>query len=126
MDSIAKILKKIFPFEIIGLVTAVFIINIIKYPNDIGFLSINYNPYLFIIIFFTSFYGKKSGLLTFFIATIIIASYSIISDLYFSTDILYATITTAAIYDHLSSLLFLSFIAIIILGEIRDNLGRII
>jgi GGDEF domain-containing protein len=126
MDNIAKTLKKVFPFEIIGLVTVVLIINIYKYPDDIGFLSIYYNPYLFIIIFFTSFYGKKSGLLTFFIATILIASYSIISDLYCSTDILYATITTPSIYDHLSSLLFLSLIAIIILGEIRDNLGRII
>lgn len=126
MDSIVKIFKKIFPLEIIVLVTAAFITNILKYPDDIGFLSIHYNPYLFIIIFFTSFYGKKSGLLTFIITTIVIATYIIISDLYYSTDILYATITTRSVYQHLSSLLFLSLIAIIILGEIRDNLGRII
>ncbi|MDH7552217.1 MAG: diguanylate cyclase [Spirochaetota bacterium] len=126
MDIIVKIFKKIFPLEIIVLVTAVFIINILKYPDDIGFLSIHYNPYLFIIIFFTSFYGKKSGLITFLTVTIIIASYIIISDLYYSTDILYTTITTPVSYQHLSSLLFLSLIAIIILGEIRDNLGRII
>lgn len=126
MDSIAKTLKKIFPFEIIVLVSAVLIINILKYPADIGFVSIQYNPYLFIIIFFSSFYGKKSGLLTFFITTLIISSYSILSDLYFATDILFTTITTPEVYEHLSSLLFLSLTAIIILGEIRDNLGRII
>ncbi|HOJ28439.1 MAG TPA: GAF domain-containing protein [Spirochaetota bacterium] len=126
MDIIVKIFKKIFPLEIILLVTAVFIFNILKYPDDIGFLSIHYNPYLFVIIFFTSFYGKKSGLITFLTVTIIIASYIIISDLYYSTDILYTTITTPVSYQHLSSLLFLSLIAIIILGEIRDNLGRII
>ncbi len=126
MDTLIKTLKKIFPFEIIALVTVVLIINILKYPFDIGFLSIHYNPYLFVIIFFTSFYGKKSGLLAFFIATIFIATYIIISDLYYSTDILYSTITTSALYRHLSSLIFLSLIVIIVLGEIRDNLGRII
>ncbi|MGB4269391.1 MAG: hypothetical protein WBK20_09435 [Spirochaetota bacterium] len=114
MDTIVKTLKKIFPFEIIVLVTTVLIINIIKYPDDIGFLSIHYNPYLFVLIFFTSFYGKKSGLLTFFITTIMIVSYILISDLYYSTDILYSTITTPATYQQLSSLLFLSLIIIII------------
>jgi len=126
MDTIAKALKRIFPLEIIVIVSAVLIINIFKYPDDIGFLSVHYNPYFFIILFFASFYGKKSGLLTFCITTIIILLYIIISDLYYATDILYSAITTPGVSHHLSSLLFLSLIAIIVLGEIRDNLGRII
>ncbi len=126
MEIIAKTLKKIFPLEIIVAVAIILIINILKYSDDIGFLSVHYNPYLFVIIFFTSFYGKKSGLLTFFVTAIGICSYIIVSDLYLSTDILFTTITTPSIHHTLSSLLFLSLIAIVVLGEIRDNLGRII
>ncbi|MCX8124928.1 MAG: diguanylate cyclase [Spirochaetes bacterium] len=119
-------MKKIFPIEIITVIACIFIINIIKYPDDIGFLSAHYNPYLFIIVFFSSFYGKKSGFLTLCITTMFLLTFIILSDLYRDTDILYTTITTPSHYHHLSSLLFLSLITIIVLGEIRDNLGRVI
>lgn len=126
MQRILLLLKKIFPIEIIIAIGVTLAINIIKSPDDIGFLSSHYNPYFFLIVFFSVFYGTNSGFISFILTSLMILTYIIISDIYYSTDILFTIISTPALYHNLSSLLFLSLIVIIILGAIRDNLGQII
>ena len=123
IPAIIQTLKKYFPLEIIVSICVILLINIYSYPEDIGFFTARHNPYLVLIVFFAAFYGKKSGLLSLCMTVVILLVYVIVSDLYSNTDILYTTINTPALYESISSFLFITFIGIIVLGEIRDYLG---
>lgn len=108
--------------EILITVGIVLVINHFYFPENIGFLTLLYNPYLFVVAFFSSFYGKKSGLIAFAAAGVMISAYILISDIYCTTDIFYNIINSHAGHNF-SLIVLLSFACIMVLGQIRDYLG---
>ncbi|MDY6967239.1 MAG: diguanylate cyclase [Spirochaetota bacterium] len=125
ITKIISLLKKIYPGEIIFTVTIIGILNYYISSEDPGLLNVSFNPYLTVIIFFSIFYGKLSGIFTLVLSVIIIIINSIIMiyptfhiqkliDLYSSSDR----------YNLSIQFIFVSFIASIIFGEIRDTLGN--
>ena len=123
IPNIASHLKKIYPGEIFIAVIAIGLINNIYYPEDPGFFDTHFNPYFIIIIFFSYFYGKLSGIITLFISIICIVINSIIIDN--NSHIIGSLISfsSESRYNSMMQFLFLSFIFSIIFGEIRDSLG---
>ena len=130
ISKIAPFFKKIYPGEIITSVIILGLINYFYYPSDPGFFDSRFNPYFILIIFFSCFYGKLSGIFTLFLSVIsiviilIIINYNsnpfimiqYLLNIYYSGEKFYAVMR----------FLFMSFIFSIIFGEIRDTLGIII
>ena len=127
--KIAKLLKIIYPAEILTAVVILSLINYFYYPENPGLFSAAYNPYFILIIFFSCFYGKLSGLFTLLFSIIgiltnfIVLNYKpgiydiavSIPEYFFETN-----------YETVMRFIFMSFIFSIVFGEIRDSLGLVI
>jgi polysaccharide biosynthesis protein PelD len=127
--KLTSILKKIYPAEVISAVIIICVINYFYFPEDPGFFNSGYNPYFILIIFFSCFYGKISGIITLFISAAAIAVVSAIinctPDLVEILQYLKSFYSEPK-YNIISRFLFISFILSLIFGEIRDTLGVII
>jgi GGDEF domain-containing protein len=124
ITNITSYLKKLYPTEVIIGTIIIGIINYIFYPDDPGFFYKTYNPYFIIILFFSCFYGKLSGVFTLFVSVFCIAINFIIIN--YGSDLLQLQIDTffsEKKYNPLIQFLFMGFIFSIIIGEIRDSLG---
>ncbi len=126
-NKISTILKKVHPGEIVLTIVVVSLINYLYYPGNPGFFSNSFNPFFIIILFFASFYGKISGIFSLFLSVIGIIIISIILndpsapdrffiDIYYNDDL----------YSSYLMFFFVSFICVIVFGEIRDSLGTIL
>ena len=126
ISTLSRFLKKSYPAEIILATAIITLIDYFIYPASTGFLNYLYNPYFLIILFFAVFYGKASGVvsLLFSIAAVVISA--IVSDSLRTTDFVYTFIASTEVHDSIIQYIFISLLMIILLGEIRDNLGGII
>ncbi len=124
--SILVFLKFVHPAEIICGVAAVTALNILNFSHDPGFMQNSYNPYFFVILLFSTFYGKISGFITYLLSIMgIIASTIYIYNFNHKGVFTYKVFTVNWLD---SFLLFISFafISTIIFGEIRDTFSVII
>ncbi len=119
----ASILRRIYPGEIFVAAAIIAVINFYFYPSDPGFFDSRYNPYFILILFISSFYGKFSGILTFIVSALGIAINSAIIDYTLSWQYLITIYSSESRYNSITQFVFLTFVFIIIIGEIRDSLG---
>ena len=127
--KITKLLKIIYPAEILSAVIILSLINYFYYPNDPGLFSAAYNPYFILIIFFSCFYGKLSGIFTLFFSIIgIVAIFIIINFIpdYYALAFSIPDYFFDTKYETVMRFIFMSFIFSIIFGEMRDTLGLIL
>src|SRR6056297_1318041 len=126
ISKITHVFKKTYPAEIIAAVAVIGIIDFYMFPDTVGFFDSYYNPYFIIIIFFSVFYGKFSGFITLITTFIIFTATAFISDLVYQTSLINSLLYSQLIHTRIQQYLFVSLLLIIILGEIRDNLGNVI
>ncbi len=122
----AEFFKRVHPLEIIIAVAVVAVINLFYYPGDTGFLGSRYNPYLFIIIFFASYYGKISGIFSLLLTIsgfMIVLLFSLIPGSSGSPAGSFTAFFSGIGYGALMEFLFTGIIVSMVLGEIRDSLG---
>ncbi|MBN2040051.1 MAG: GAF domain-containing protein [Spirochaetes bacterium] len=125
-NRIALALRKIYPAEIITAVTVLAAVNYFYFPEYTGFFIADYNPYFIVIIFFSCFYGKLSGIFCFILSVILIASIITISGINSGIIKLWESFISGPAFNSATRFIFLSFIFSVIMGEIRDSLGIII
>ncbi len=123
IPGITSLLKRIYPGEIIVCVAMIAVINFYYYLNDPGFFDSRYNPYFILVLFFSSFYGKLSGIFTLIFSILSIAVNSVIIGYYHSWQYLVSFYLVESRINSISQFIFLAFIFSIIIGEIRDSLG---
>lgn len=122
----AELLKRIHPFEIISAVVIIAVINFFYFPEDIGFLAGRYNPYLFVIIFFSAYYGKISGIFSLILTILGFLAVFLFSMVPGSIGTLadsFSTFFSGGGHSSSMEFLFVGIVTSMILGEIRDSLG---
>ncbi len=126
ISTLSRFLKKSHPAEIILAIAALTLIDYFLYPHSFGFINYVYNPYFLIILFFAVFYGKAPGVITLLFSIVSVWVSSYISDMIRSTNYIHTFITSGQSLHQAIQFVFISLLMIIILGEIRDNLGGVI
>ncbi|MFH0977051.1 MAG: diguanylate cyclase [Spirochaetota bacterium] len=129
IPNMAVLFKKIYPGEIITAIVVLSIVNYFYYPEDPGLLHTGYNPYFIIIIFFSCFYGKISGIIALLVSiTGIVINFAVINykyDIFGGTEY-FIQYFFGINYNEVMQFLFMSFIFAVLFGEIRDTLGVIL
>ncbi len=126
IEKTAQFFKRVHPLEIVVAVAVVAAINYFYYPGNAGFLASSYNPYLFVIIFFSAYYGKIPGIFSLLLTILGSLTVLLLLSLPGSFDSVagrFSGFFTGSNYTASMEYLFAGIITSMVLGEIRDSIG---